>query len=73
MKKYKSKFIETKEMYELEDIVDSQGLSNVIDLLSEICYEKADHLRSNWQDESLARSWEKDASILDKISGRLNN
>lgn len=57
---------------DLEMMIDSVGLGNVVDLLEEICYEKAEHLRSNWQDESAAKHWEHDAREFDKVRNRLN-
>jgi len=43
---------------ELEAILDSSKLDRVVYALGEICWAKAEHLRSNWQDEELARRWE---------------
>lgn len=57
----------------LEGAIDSNGLSGVLSALSEICYEKGDHLRSNWQDEHAARDWERDAKYLDTLSAKVNN
>lgn len=42
----------------LESFVDSCGLSSVLMSLSEICGEKADHVRANWQDNNLAHDWD---------------
>jgi len=48
----------TKEEIEtLEKLVDSAGLQGVLMALSEICGEKAEHVRTNWQDKPLARRW----------------
>ncbi len=49
--------LNTSEKLELETLIDRCGLSSVLMALSEICGEKADHIRSNWQDEHLARDW----------------
>jgi hypothetical protein len=40
-----------------EGAIDSHGLANVIDALAEICAEKADHIRENWQDGQTAGPW----------------
>ena len=49
---------------DLEDLIDKAGLPNIIGALETICNEKADHVRSNWQDEDTARCWEKRAKGL---------
>ena len=53
---------------ELEALVDTLGLERVLELLGEVCHDKADHLRTNWQDEVQARAWERSAKVLDKAS-----
>ena len=53
---------------ELEALVDTLGLERVLELLGEVCCDKADHLRTNWQDEAQARAWERSAKVLDKAS-----
>lgn len=58
---------------ELEQIVDKLGLSFTLHALEQICYEKAEHLRSNWQDENAAKMWERDARKLDTVANKLNN
>lgn len=65
-----SKTIEqqTADQTELELIVDRHGLGAVLTMLESICCEKAGHVSTNYQDESLAKSWERDASKI----GRLN-
>lgn len=62
---------ETKD--QLEIIIDSNGLNAVIDALAAIACEKADHIRSNYQDEHLAKSWEKDQKRLDSIMEKIEN
>lgn len=52
----------------LEDILDSSHLSTVIKALAEICWAKGDHVRENWQDESLAKLWDQAALKLDGVS-----
>lgn len=51
----------------IEEAIDAGGISAVIDALVRVCFEKAEHLRSNWQDNVSARSWERDARKLDRI------
>lgn len=42
----------------LERQIDSVGLFEVLQAISEICYEKAEHVNDNWQDKDLARCWQ---------------
>ena len=57
---------------ELELIVDREGLGNVIDLLGEICDDKAEHLLTNWQDKAAAKHWTHDGRELGKLRPRLD-
>jgi hypothetical protein len=54
-------------VYELEDMIDKSSLGDVLEMLVEICYEKADHLRHNWQDEAAAKQWERWGKKIDRI------
>lgn len=47
-----------------EGAIDSHGLANVIDALSEICAAKADHIRENWQDSNTAHPWARMSEVL---------
>jgi hypothetical protein len=58
-------------MVELETMVDQAGLESVVEALASICREKADHLRTNWQDKLTAKACEHDAKLLDKLAPRL--
>lgn len=55
----------------LESMVDSVGLVGVVEALSCICVEKAEHLRANWQDEASARDFERCMRVLDRCSASL--
>jgi len=41
----------------LESLIDSSSLADVLDSLAEIAHAKAQHIQENWQDISLARTW----------------
>lgn len=43
----------------VEKILDRRDMRQMLEILSSISYEKAEHLRSNWQDEVSAKYWEK--------------
>lgn len=53
-----------------EAYIDGWNLANAIGELAEICSAKADHVRTNWQDDELARLWERAASILQTAEAR---
>ena len=57
----------------LEKLVDKHGLYAVISELSNICFEKKEHVLTNWQDEGLAELWEFDRKLLDKTSIKIKN
>lgn len=49
--------VEMSEM--LEGLVDRWTLTDVLEQLARVCGEKAEHLRSNWQDNESARVWDR--------------
>lgn len=51
---------------QLEQIIDASNLSNVLEMIAGICYAKADHIQTNWQDGPLALAWE---TAGDKVNG----
>jgi hypothetical protein len=55
---------------EIEAMIDSVGLSDMVSIMSDICYAKAEHLRSNWQDEHNAEIWVRAGTVLNSASGR---
>ena len=57
----------------LEALLDRYSLANVVEALACIAWAKADHVRTNWQDERLARAWDADACTLSAIVSRLKN
>lgn len=57
--------------YEIEEIIDHTSLSEVLGMLSSICYGKADHLQTNWQDYAAAKEWQKAARIIDSAQAKL--
>jgi hypothetical protein len=58
-------------MAALEGFVDSHGLDAVVSALADICAEKATHVRENWQDKGLARTWDKAGTVLAKAAAKL--
>ena len=56
---------------DLEVLVDKLGMDVVVTWLEDIAYEKADHLRCNWQDEHGAKVWDKIAHALCRASAKI--
>jgi hypothetical protein len=52
----------------LEALVDKHSLAYVLELLGRVCHEKAEHLRSNWQDDVSAREWDRDATVCERAA-----
>lgn len=48
----------------IETLVDKHGLRMVAENLVEVCHDKAEHLRSNWQDKASAKIWSRVATKL---------
>ncbi len=48
----------------LESLVDRHDLPALIEALAEICSAKADHVQESWQDETLAKYWDRRAALL---------
>ena len=55
----------------LEQLIDQTSLASVLTLLSVIAHEKAEHIRSNWQDPTTAQSWSLAADSIEKLSHRV--
>jgi len=56
----------------LEGIVDKEGLAVTLNLLAKICSEKSEHIHHSWQDEDLARCWDRAAGLLYKLESEIN-
>jgi hypothetical protein len=52
----------------LEGLIDRATLTVVLKALVEICQGKADHVATNWQDESLSRKWSDMADRIDALT-----
>ena len=52
----------------LETAIDNFGLSTVLDMMTDICNEKADHIYESYQDASLSSAWEKAAKKIDNTA-----
>jgi hypothetical protein len=55
----------------LEIEVDRCGIREVIETLAIVCDQKSEHVAANWQDNQMAKTWNKWARILDKAASNL--
>ena len=55
---------------DLEALIGRHGLADVLATIVDICLKKAEHIRTNWEDQRLAQRWEKVAEKLEKITFR---
>lgn len=61
----------TKEdLHTLEALIDANTLFDVVMWLSEICHQKAEHIRTNWQDKVTARPWDTMGRKLQTIAAK---
>lgn len=60
----------TKQKDELEQLIDKASLSTVLFALADICDEKANHIRENWQDNGLAKLWDAGAWEAKKAASK---
>lgn len=54
---------------QIESIVDQSSVDQLILKLSRICYEKSEHIESEWQDKKTARVWRRAAARLARLGG----
>lgn len=57
---------------QIEKLIDTHGVVNVLHAISEICGEKADHIRSSYNDKVLAKAWDANAGIINTAAGRIH-
>ncbi len=56
----------------IEQIIDRNGLHKTLLLIEDICFEKAEHVRTNWQDEVLSKMWEHAANQVNMSAEFVN-
>ena len=56
---------ERRQVEQLEKIMDEETLANFLTVTVIICREKADHIRFSWQDEELAKYWDRMANRIE--------
>lgn len=58
----------------IEREIDAEGLVALFEVIVLVCHEKAAHIRENWQDESLAKDWERAGKQVDRwLASKVGN
>lgn len=57
--------------FKVEEMIDNVGLSEMLRVVSRICDGKADHLRSNWQDDKAAVLYGRWARQIEQMAERI--
>ena len=55
----------------LEGFIDSHSLADVLEAIETICYDKAQHVKENWQDSALGEIWSYGAGEILKANSKL--
>jgi hypothetical protein len=64
----KTRELSESEIRQLEKIMDSTSVSEVLGALVYLGHLKAEHILSHWQDEATARTWARVANKIDRCS-----
>ena len=56
----------------LEALIDETSLRAVVAAIAEIARDKAEHIRTNWQDNITAQAWDMSASRLEQADKGLH-
>ncbi len=51
----------------LEAMIDRTSLTSVLEGMFDVCGDKAEHIRANWQDEQTAEVWDVAQDIMSSI------
>jgi hypothetical protein len=52
-------------------MIDRTSLSEVMEMLGEICYGKAEHLEIDWRDKAAAEDWRFNAGKIEELQENL--
>lgn len=55
---------------ELESLIDDRSVTEVLELVAQVCHMKAEHVRTNWQDLLTAQVWDDAAELVHKTAGK---
>jgi hypothetical protein len=53
----------------IEVLIDRYSISKILEAIEAICYEKSNHISTNWQDYPLANDWHQAGVHVGTISG----
>lgn len=53
---------------ELEALLDTMGVTGLLEALARVARDKAEHVQTNWQDRSLAKRWNTLANQFDNMA-----
>jgi 3-methyladenine DNA glycosylase AlkC len=56
----------------LEDMIDESSVAEILRDIEQVCYNKQEHILSNWQDDHLAERWFKIAQELQNASDAID-
>lgn len=62
--------IPTGDLELLEATIDQYGAVAVVGAIAQICRDKGEHLRTNWQDSDTAKCWDDLAKRLERASAK---
>lgn len=57
---------------ELEQIIDENSLSGILEIIAKICDDKSDHVHTNWGDRRLGVAWHVAARKIERIASDLD-
>ena len=57
----------------IEGLIDRHSLNYVLNCVAQICFEKADHVQSTWNDKPLSDQLEKTAVLIEQIADKNEN
>jgi len=57
----------------LESMIDRSNVSEVIESMAEVCYEKGSRLRENWQDDISGALWDKLGDRLNRVANKIGD
>jgi hypothetical protein len=53
---------------QLEKIIDDVGMAGLLDMMVEVCLDKANHVMAHYDDYDLECSWGRTARLLDRAA-----
>src|SRR5262245_46208705 len=61
------------ELHALEGLIDRVGIGRLLEAITEVCFEKREHVQTHWQDAGLARCWGRVGRKIAGMAGRLKS